>query len=389
MPNYITIPYSSDFSLDGKLENNITHNQSSLHATDTKTYYSDTVLDPLYLSYWENKRNDNSVKFFEDFIIAHQSLIYDCNLSEYYRHFKIPKSNGGYRDIYEPNNILKGALIEFRNILKNIMHATYHNSAYAYIKHRNILNCMECHQRNSSKWFAKFDIVDFFGNITIKYTQQNLKYINPLNIIMNRSVRCKLSFGCGHIKDAFNLCFLDKKLPQGSPVSPLISNIVMIPLDYEINRMLNTTLSNNGFVYTRYADDIIISSKDKFDYRDIENHIMDIFKYFNANFVINSAKTRFGSSSGKNWNLGLMLNKDNNITIGHEVKKVLKASLNTYIVSHLNGIRYSKCDAEKLSGLISYYKMVERDYINYIIDHYNKKYNVDIYMMLKKDINCN
>ena len=47
----------------------------------------------------------------------------------------------------------------------------------------------------------------------------------------------------------------EDRLPQGAPTSPILANIAMIPLDYE----LEMECINKGYKYSRFADDIIIS----------------------------------------------------------------------------------------------------------------------------------
>lgn len=56
---------------------------------------------------------------------------------------------------------------------------------------------------------------------------------------------------------AISLCFLHGGLPQGTPISPMITNIMMIPIDYKLFNSLHDEEST--FVYTRYADDMLIS----------------------------------------------------------------------------------------------------------------------------------
>lgn len=48
-------------------------------------------------------------------------------------------------------------------------------------------------------------------------------------------------------------------LPQGSPCSPILTNMVCAPLDNNMMRLAKA----NGFVYTRYADDITLSTYKK------------------------------------------------------------------------------------------------------------------------------
>ena len=81
-----------------------------------------------------------------------------------------------------------------------------------------------------------------------------------------------------------------------------------------------------------------------------------------------------------------MLNKDNQITIGHKKKKQFKAMINNYINDKLKNVAWDVHDVQVMSGLISYYKMIEREYIEYIISQYESKYSVCLYDLIKKDL---
>ena len=97
-------------------------------------------------------------------------------------------------------------------------------------------------------------------------------------------------------------------------------------------------------------------------------------------------KTRYGSSAGRNWNLGVMLNKDNEITIGHQKKKTFKAMCCNYICDKKKGVAWDLHDVQVFAGLISYYRMIEKDYINYVIDQNNKKFGVNLEALIKEDL---
>ena len=159
---------------------------------------------------------------------------------------------------------------------------------------------------------------------------------------------------------------------------------MMIPIDYVLSNELRS--NENHLVYTRYADDLLISSRNSFDCEWLQDYVISVLRSFNAPFILKKEKTRYGSSAGRNWNLGVMLNKDNQITIGHAKKKQFKAMLCSYINDHKNDISWDIHDVQVLQGLISYYRMVEKDYINYVINHNNEKFNVDLEKMIKEDL---
>ena len=81
-----------------------------------------------------------------------------------------------------------------------------------------------------------------------------------------------------------------------------------------------------------------------------------------------------------------MLNKDNEITIGHQKKKQFKAMICNYINDAKRGVRWDLNDVQVFRGLISYYIMVERGYIVHTIIEYNKKFNVNLMKMIHDDL---
>lgn len=160
---------------------------------------------------------------------------------------------------------------------------------------------------------------------------------------------------------------------------------MMLPLDHKLSNKLRN-FDSRRFVYTRYADDLLISCKIDFDKEKVEKFVIDTLAEFNAPFTIKREKTRYGSSAGRNWNLGLMLNNENKITIGHKRKKEFKAMLDNYIRDRKAGNNWDLHDIQVLGGLISYYKMVEKDYIDYLLKQYGGKHGADIEKCIKDDL---
>ena len=295
--------------------------------------------------------------------------------------------NTGFRRIDAPNYELKHALSTLKDMFEKDFGVLYHTSAFAYIKGRSTLKAMKRHQANESKWFLKLDFSNFFGNTTLDFVMKMLSMIFPFCEIV------KTDEGKNELKKALELGFLDGVLPQGTPLSPLLTNIMMIPIDYHITKglrnfeiMYHGEKKTQSFVYTRYSDDSIISSKYDFIPKDIERFVVSVLKQFDAPFSINSKKTRYGSSSGSNWNLGTMLNKDNNITVGFRNKRRMKAALHNYALDKKNGKDWELTEVQKLAGKMSYYRMVEKDTIDHMITHVCKSVHMDIRAMIKLDL---
>ena len=295
--------------------------------------------------------------------------------------------NAGFRRIDAPNYELKMALSTLKDLLERNFGVLYHTSAFAYIKGRSTLKAMKRHQSNESKWFLKLDFSNFFGNTTLEFVMKMLSMIFPFCEIV------KYEDGREALEKALELGFLNGSLPQGTPLSPLLTNIMMIPVDYHVTKALrNFRITSNGeevtqsFVYTRYSDDSLISSKYNFNPKMIENFYVSVLKRFDAPFTINTQKTRYGSSSGRNWNLGTMLNRDNNITVGFRNKRRMKAALHNYALDKKNGKDWELTAVQRLAGKMSYYRMVERETIDYMITHICKNVHMDIRAMMKLDL---
>ena len=201
---------------------------------------------------------------------------------------------------------------------------------------------------------------------------------------------------------------------------------MMIPFDHAVAKEMREHTPH--ICYTRYADDLLLSAdlafensaaifaiREKAEYiksldaeaspytkkqaliaktnmqiNELANKtkvlkiLLEISKRFGLTFKINNAKTRYGSITGRNWNLGIMLNKDNQLSIGNQKKKRLKVMLFALVNDYKRGTIWSLNDVQILSGQISYYKMVESESIDKLIDDYSKKTGVDIPNLIKQ-----
>ena len=299
--------------------------------------------------------------------------------STLYETFHIPKRSGGLRRIDAPKPELMNALRNLKTIFEEDFHALYHTSAFAYVKNRCTVDAVKRHQKNNSKWFGKLDLHDFFGSTTLDYVIKMFSMVFPFSEIV------KFPNGEAELRKALDLAFLNGGLPQGTPLSPLITNVMMIPVDYKLANAFRD-FDKQRFIYTRYADDFIISSKVDFDVHRVEKLVVDTLHEIGAPFTINESKTRYGSSAGRNWNLGVMLNKDNEITVGHKKKRQFQSMLYNYITDKRKGISWPREDVQTMQGLHSYYRMVEPETIDAIVKHTNEKMETDVLRLIKDDL---
>ena len=344
--------------------------------TNTRTYWVDRPNQRLL----ENTDTQMMLDVLKMFNHSKESLFAKDRASLYHT-FHIPKSSGGLRRIDAPLPELMNALRELKTLFETHMFALYHTTAFAYVRGRSTIDALKRHQRNESKWFLKLDFANFFGSATPAFVLEMLSQLFPFSEIV------KYPPGRDELQKALSLCFLNNGLPQGTPISPFITNVMMIAIDHKISKSLRN-FDSRRFVYTRYADDLLISCKIDFDKDSVQQFVVDTLSEFHAPFTIKREKTRYGSAAGRNWNLGLMLNGENQITIGHKRKKHFKAMLDNYIRARKSGTDWSRHDIQILSGLISYYRLVEKDYIDYLLQQCSDKHRADVEKCIKADLSA-
>lgn len=344
------------------------------------------------------------IQSLKEFNEKYDGLEKETDMSVHYTHYEIPKKTGGLRPIDAPDKILSDALNELQALLKSFMLADYHTAAYAYVPGRSTLSAVKKHQEGHIKtkinketgvsetvvyennWSVKFDFHGFFPSSNPEFIYGMMSVIYPFALIM------KDEEGDRELKKAMNICFLRNGLPQGSPLSPWLTNVMMIPFDHLLSRKIRHDFKmkdgkSRDFTYTRYADDITISCYLSFDPMEMQDVIKNILNYIHAPFTLNEKKTHYGNRhSSKNWVLGLMWNQDNEITVGWRNIKSLKLMLGGYITCKKAGTPWAIEDVQELNGLISYYTMVEKDRIEVLISKIDEKYQVDVKKMIKADL---
>lgn len=143
-----------------------------------------------------------------------------------------------------------------------------------------------------------------------------------------------------------NLCLFKGRLPQGAPTSPAMSNIVCYPLDKE----LSDSCKRVDITYSRYADDMTFSSKDKnVDMKKfLDETVRPILEKYSF-AVINSEKTRILRKHRRMTVTGVVIN--DKFGIPKWKAKNFRAHLHNLIVS---GETINNAHYQKLQGFIAW-----------------------------------
>lgn len=253
---------------------------------------------------------------------------------------------------------------------------TYSPSSYAYQKGKGIKDYIVKHI--NSKNFIKLDVKNFFNSIDKSILAEIIKDMMKKNGIYPRGVIEILESLFIKNKDCYSI-------PLGFTISPLISEIYMSNFD----KTISSFSKNNNLIYTRYADDITISSKFKIKSQDI---IEIISRELNLlKLKINSNKLKVVSFNSKGDSIKLLgVNiiytraSKNKISVGNKyIREVAKeiceySSLNydnfdynvKRILGEVNFIRFinnsdydklinavKRIGKERAEGLIEKYKL--------------------------------
>lgn len=149
------------------------------------------------------------------------------------------------------------------NLLKKI---PVNNSATAYQPNKSYLDFLEPHIGHD--YFLRLDIKSFFHSISQAHIKSSLApYISDEKFSPKQSLldACIAIFCYTPPKDWPEKSIANRAiLPIGFQTSPLISNIVFRKLDILIQKFCSKSKIN----YTRYADDMLFSSSNKFLHSD-------------------------------------------------------------------------------------------------------------------------
>lgn len=204
--------------------------------------------------------------------------------------FRIPKANGKQRTV--TSFAIADEVVSKRlySSLMNKNRARLSARSYAYRKDLGVHDAIAHIQ---SEWadehrlyIAEYDFTDYFGSID---HNQVWSTISKLELSTTRTER--------HLLNAFMRAPLPTMLPgnmpdlkdqrthgihQGTTVSLLVANIVATPLDRELERL--------GVSFTRYADDIVVWSR---DYGSINRAVDELHRFADRiGCHINHSKSR-------------------------------------------------------------------------------------------------
>lgn len=248
----------------------------------------------------------NVLKGKEDSPILIDNLIYYANLKKCenrYIIFPIKKKSGGVRIIHAPVDDLKNILLALNFILQCVY--TPHKAATGFVINKSIVDNAKLHVGN--KYVYNIDLKDFFYSFDRNRVKLGFMY-EPFNLNGEREpLAYLLACLCTHSLE------IEKEiriiLPQGSPTSPTISNILCKKLDDKLTGLAKRFDTH----YSRYADDITFSSSQNIFKKKIFQEELHRIIEKKQHFTVNQDKTRLQDSLFQQEVTGLIVNKKVNV----------------------------------------------------------------------------
>ena len=165
--------------------------------------------------------------------------IYRTPVSKRYKTFWIQKKSGGRRRIDAPTTNIKILQQKLNQVLQSVYSPK--PSAYGFVLERNIRMGAERHV--GKRWVFNVDLENFFPSI-------NFGRVRGMFMGKPYNLPVRVATVLAH------LCCYRRRLPQGAPTSPVISNMICAQMDSQLQKLAG----EHQCTYTRYADDITFST---------------------------------------------------------------------------------------------------------------------------------
>jgi RNA-directed DNA polymerase len=291
------------------------------------------------------RREDNDVpeiESVEDLIKALQEAVPDLDVAKlrwfcyhrdvaeviHYETFVIPKKSGGKRYISAPLPQLKS----LQNwILRNILvRMPTHEAAHGFIEGRSIVTNAAVH--SNSQFVLSMDLKNFFPTLTFRRVKGIFRAMGYLEgiatllaLICTESPRqpiCLQDDQTGE-KKWVHVAVGPRCLPQGSPASPMLTNLASMRID----RRLTGFAQKYGLRYTRYADDLTFSAPMGTEHKKEWLQKRITFFVEDEGFQVHPDKTKFMGTGNRQEVTGLVVNDVIEPRVPRNVKAKLRAAI--------------------------------------------------------------
>ena len=279
------------------------------------------------------------------------------------RRVEIPKPNGGVRKLGIPtvlDRVIQQAMVQ---VLSPMFEPYFSEYSYGFRPNRccqmAIIKALE-YFNDGYDWVVDIDLEKFFDNVPhdrlLRMVSDVVKDGNVVSLV-NKFLKAGVMIQ-GNYEDTVI------GTPQGGPLSPLLSNIMLNKLDKE--------LEARGLHFTRYADDTIILVKSE----KAANRVMESITHFiekKLGLKVNMTKTKickpndlkylgFGFYKGKEWSS--IPHIDSKMKFQRKLKSLTKRSESISLDTRFEKLNWL------IRGWVNYFKISKMKIFLAKIDEY-------------------
>lgn len=261
--------------------------------------------------------------------LSEELIRYCYSRSDYlYNIYGIPKKNGGTRIIAQPSRELKAIQAWIlRNILDKLSASEVSKGFEKGVSIRD--NAIP---HIGSTYILNIDLKDFFNEIEARKIYTIFKSVG-----YKKSIAAIFT----------NICTYKGYLPQGSPTSPKLANLVCAQLDSRIAGYAGP----RGMLYTRYADDITLSSQSQKHIQNARHFLGTVIA--EEGFRINKKKVSIAGPRKRKEVTGLIITEDR-VTLGRVFYRKMRAMLHdAFVKNNINNI-------STINGCLAYVYSVDK-----------------------------
>lgn len=296
-------------------------------------------------------------------------ILYKIPEENKYTEFSIPKKNGGERVIKAPMHKLKLLQKRLADLLYECYNEINKNNksiSHGFLKNHSIVT--NAFNHINKRYVFNVDLLDFFPSIN--FGRVYGFFINNHHFLLDSKVATVIAQIACH----------NNELPQGSPCSPIISNLIGHLLDIRMVRLAKKAKCT----YSRYADDLTFSTNNKTFPNIIaiekENNQWQVSEKLKreiekVGFLVNENKTSMQYKTARQMTTGLVINKKVNIkreyykkarSMCHELFQNNKFYLKNIDFDNNNSEIKDKVDnkiyasLQQLEGILSFIYQIKR-----------------------------
>lgn len=238
-----------------------------------------------------------------------------ASASRRYKVYTIPKRAGGTRLIEHPSREIKAIQRWIVQIL--ISRFPVHEAATAYRRGTGIRENAERHRK--TKFTNRYDFSNFFPSFS---RDRVIQYVSS----QSENIGFELDYR--DLEFIGNIVCRNERLTIGAPSSPAITNAMM----FEFDRRLHEECKQRNLIFTRYADDIFVSSFLPGKLNDLDRLIIKCKRGLPyIRLRMNHQKTAYLSMKYRRTITGVIITPQHNLSIGRDRKREIRSLIHQWI----------------------------------------------------------